>query len=222
MISKREKYSQCLNQTLNLGHSTRDVDEKLSETHEMISEAKALRRDFSGEVLTNYENYLAERLALLQKARYVFSCVEEANNKFDILETAINDGQDNENMEACFIVTDKMASEAKDVTTSIKLSEAVNHDASGLEACLQTLKQKSQFIHHLYDQLRSKRQKRKSMSNFNVVLNEVNQWLLEINISSKNESIGLTVQESRLFTEKVKETLRAVQRKSQEIEGMLG
>ena len=70
--------------------------EKLAETVEFAREAKALRRDyFNGcdskeEVLTNYENYLAERLTLLQKARYVFSCIEELNEKLVNLEEIIN------------------------------------------------------------------------------------------------------------------------------------
>ena len=70
--------------------------EKLAETDEFAREAKALRRDyFNGydskeEVLTNYENYLAERLTLLQKARYVFSCIEELNEKLVNLEEIIN------------------------------------------------------------------------------------------------------------------------------------
>ena len=179
----REKHEQCTNQTLNLGHSTRDVDEKLSETLQLASEAKALRRDFTGgEVLTNYENYLAERLALIQKARYVFSCAEETNRKFDNLGTVINTEPDNadDNLQANLIVTDKILSEVEEVARDIMSQNSISCDTTGLQACLQALKEKSQIIHGICDQHRANRQKRKSLKNFSSELNEVNQWLRQL------------------------------------------
>ena len=124
-----------------------------------------------------------------------------------------------ENLEACLIVTDKMALEANEVADAIILSETVPCDTSGLQACLRALKEKSQLIRQLFDQYRSKKQRRKSLKNFTTELHEVNQWLHKIGVLGNEESMGGTVQHARVFIENVKETLRGVQRKSQEIEG---
>ena len=124
-----------------------------------------------------------------------------------------------ENLEACLIVTDKMALEANEVADAIILSETVPCDTSGLKACLRALKEKSQLIRQLFDQYRSKKQRRKSLKNFTTELHEVNQWLHQIGVLGNEESMGGTVQHVRVFIDNVKETLRGVQRKSQEIEG---
>ena len=128
-------------------------------------------------------------------------------------------GSEDENLEACLIVTDKMALEANEVADAIILSETVPCDTSGLKACLRALKEKSQLIRQLFDQYRSKKQRRKSLKNFTTELHEVNQWLHQIGVLGNEESMGGTVQHVRVFIENVKETLRGVQRKSQEIEG---
>lgn len=124
-----------------------------------------------------------------------------------------------ENLEACLIVTDKMALEANEVADAIILSETVPCDTSGLQACLRAVKEKSQLIRQLFDQYRSKKQRRKSLKNFTTELHEVNQWLHQIGVLGNEESMGGTVQHARVFIENVKETLRGVQHKSQEIEG---
>ena len=128
-------------------------------------------------------------------------------------------GSEDENLEACLIVTDKMALEANEVADAIILSETVPCDTSGLKACLRALKEKSQLIRQLFDQYRSKKQRRKSLKNFTTELHEVNQWLHQIGVLGNEESMGGTVQHVRVFIDNVKEILRGVQRKSQEIEG---
>ena len=112
-----------------------------------------------------------------------------------------------------------MALEANEVADAIILSETVPCDTSGLKACLRALKEKSQLIRQLFDQYRSKKQRRKSLKNFTTELHEVNQWLHQIGVLGNEESMGGTVQHVRVFIDNVKETLRGVQRKSQEIEG---
>ena len=112
-----------------------------------------------------------------------------------------------------------MALEANEVADAIISSETVPCDTSGLQACLRASKEKSQLIRQLFDQYRSKKQRRKSLKNFTTELHEVDQWLHQIGVLEKNESMGRTTQEVRVFIENVKETLRGVQRKSQEIEG---
>ena len=99
------------------------------------------------------------------------------------------------------------------------VSDTVPCDTSGLQACLRASKEKSQLIRQLFDQYRFKKQRRKSLKNFTTELHEVDQWLHQIGVLEKNESMGRTTQEVRVFIENVKETLRGVQRKSQEIEG---
>jgi hypothetical protein len=99
------------------------------------------------------------------------------------------------------------------------VSETVPCDTTGLQACLRALKEKSQLIRQLFDHYRSKKQRRKSLKNFTTELHEVNQWLHQIGVLENEETMGGTVQHARVFIENVKETLRGVQRKSQEIEG---
>lgn len=143
------------------------------------------------------------------------------------LEQLCNKGADDDTIETvatCLVITEKMAFEAKEEADTIKTSGSgsVLHDASGVEACLRALNEKIQFVRKLSDQHRSKSQRRKSLKNFTNELHEVNQWLDKIDVLDRDESMGATVQQVRIFIEKIKEKLRAVQRKSQEIEGMLG
>lgn len=154
------------------------------------------------------KNKNSEQIELLKKARKFFESSKEAFGKLDLLESHYD--------QKTYEEADKLVEIAKNFGQTL-ISSSNNVETKGVQNCLTSLTEKSEAIKRICD---SKRRNSTSLKNFKGQIDEIDNWLKSF--SATVDDVGQTIQEVNRFLSNCKNNLCALQRKSHEIEGMLG
>lgn len=191
-----------LDQILNLGNSLAEVEESIQWYQRLSVQVKELASSY----LTSYESAIKERLEQLSKAHAFFSLAEAIEKKLsdvNLSEDEINDS------------IERLKSEAEPVFAYKDVC-----DVEGIQSRWNAIKVKLENLKHSMNQ--QKRSSVASVKTFTSRLDDMSQWLNQLNVSSPRVVIGNTSQQVSAFMAQCKDTLYTLQRKSHEIEGMFG
>ena len=223
-----DKYLRLQNEALDVGQSFQEANQNLRLAQQLLQDTRT-SSDSNSEYQNKYEELLAQRVTILERASDFFRLMEDTMSKLIQMEATVR-GLNTpthqslemiENLEACLAITDKLVSEAKDVAKETLVAcNAMACETSGVNKSLERLKEKADEVKRQC-QIKQQNAQRKSasMKNFHGELKEVSAWL---RAQGNQESLGKDKQSVLAFNKRVKEMLQGVQRKSHEVEGMLG
>ena len=235
--SFEDKLNRLRQKELNLGQNLFEAGEYSKTARFQLDEIIVLRPEIMEleqcPHYLKYEEFARKRVTILEKACDYFQLAEETLKKLSEVESVIKDvsvpvqdpGPTLENLSACQAVTEKLVSEANEVAKDV-ITVAVDLTAcetSGITKKLAFLTDKAKIIQDLCrEKQKASQRKSATLKNFHGELKEVGDWLKSRVPPHSKDLVGSNVPEVTAFLNRNKDTLQAVQRKSQEVEGMLG